>query len=852
MAVGATVDIGILVTMKNAILRPFQRLNKDVEKLGRTSQATARRLRAIQVVIASIIAGKAIQFGKQILEIATSFESVIRQLTIFTGSAEAARKELVELKASFADTAFSVLDVSKSLVRLKAAGVSDAAFAVKALADSVAAFGGGQDEIDRASIAIQQMAGKGVVSMEELRQQLGEAIPFALKALAKSTNRSIGQLINDIQLGKVAFEELDQNFFKTLDEAFGGAASIPSLKNSIAKFKKAFQDGISGIFENTTLGQQLGVILERVATKVKAFFDSFSQEDADRIADLFRKWVVIFENTTEALAPLFKFLGDVFVVVTDLLVIVSDWANKHKYGLIGALMGDKEALSFGEKVSDWIKSVKDGLVDLVDYVVSATPNGMVMKFFFGDKYEEAKQKTNEWLDNVIDKFGILTNLAAGVINPMQGIKNALGFFSENNVGAELGKIANGIHEMANEATGSKDSLGDIVVTAKKIQAQSIAAAEAIKGLGDDFENISPQAIKLNDNLIKLVNRINSTIEASEGFTFEGKLSRMTTQLAEFREQLDGMKTLDPGFAAIIRENIDAVAAGIDTLTKAEVANEFEKIDRRAKDLAISINKWIEPLTDNEKLTQKLQEIDLQYKKMGDTIRQQIADIEHLATLAPLTEDQIQLMIQLQQLLIQLEEKYGEVAKRTRDEFDKTRQLAIEFADSFEGAVTNRLAEAIQGLVDGTGSLRDVITGLYADITAAAAKYIAKLLIIKALEAVFGPGAGSFAEGLFPNADGNAFKGQIKPFANGGIVSGPTLFGLAGEAGTEAIMPLKRINGKLGVASEGGGGGDHFNITIQAIDTQTGMQFLQRNMDSIVQGMNRKNNLNRGIGRNTPR
>ncbi len=56
---------------------------------------------------------------------------------------------------------------------------------------------------------------------------------------------------------------------------------------------------------------------------------------------------------------------------------------------------------------------------------------------------------------------------------------------------------------------------------------------------------------------------------------------------------------------------------------------------------------------------------------------------------------------------------------------------------------------------------------------------------------------------------------MQAFAAGGIVSGPTVFkmangaGLMGEAGPEAIMPLTRIGGKLGVRAAGGG-----NTTIQ--------------------------------------
>lgn len=64
------------------------------------------------------------------------------------------------------------------------------------------------------------------------------------------------------------------------------------------------------------------------------------------------------------------------------------------------------------------------------------------------------------------------------------------------------------------------------------------------------------------------------------------------------------------------------------------------------------------------------------------------------------------------------------------------------------------------------------------------------------------------------ANGLAFGpgGNVMPFASGGVVTSPTLFkfaggtGLMGEAGAEAIMPLKRgADGKLGVAASGGGG-----------------------------------------------
>jgi phage-related minor tail protein len=73
------------------------------------------------------------------------------------------------------------------------------------------------------------------------------------------------------------------------------------------------------------------------------------------------------------------------------------------------------------------------------------------------------------------------------------------------------------------------------------------------------------------------------------------------------------------------------------------------------------------------------------------------------------------------------------------------------------------------------------------------------------------------------ADGGAFSAgrQIQAYADGGVIGGPTYFpmaggktGLMGEAGPEAIMPLKRgKDGKLGVSVDGNSGSVVVNNTI---------------------------------------
>jgi len=75
------------------------------------------------------------------------------------------------------------------------------------------------------------------------------------------------------------------------------------------------------------------------------------------------------------------------------------------------------------------------------------------------------------------------------------------------------------------------------------------------------------------------------------------------------------------------------------------------------------------------------------------------------------------------------------------------------------------------------------------------------------------GIGGLIGGLLPFEKGGSFsQGRVRPFASGGIVSGPVAFpmrggetGLMGEAGPEAVMPLERgADGRLGVLAQGGG------------------------------------------------
>ncbi len=182
------------------------------------------------------------------------------------------------------------------------------------------------------------------------------------------------------------------------------------------------------------------------------------------------------------------------------------------------------------------------------------------------------------------------------------------------------------------------------------------------------------------------------------------------------------------------------------------------------------------------------------------------------------------------------------------ELEERKALQEDFANYMADNFTN----AFMSVIDGTQTMKEAFADMAISMMRDATQMIIRMLILKAIMAAMGMGAGggmntgapahigaggTTASGM---AKGGAFSnGNLIPFASGGVVSRPTIFpmargtGLMGEAGPEAIMPLTRTaSGNLGVESEGGGGDTH-NLTIYAMDSQSFTEFARRNPGAIV-------------------
>jgi hypothetical protein len=143
----------------------------------------------------------------------------------------------------------------------------------------------------------------------------------------------------------------------------------------------------------------------------------------------------------------------------------------------------------------------------------------------------------------------------------------------------------------------------------------------------------------------------------------------------------------------------------------------------------------------------------------------------------------------------LQDQINKAVAKSSAEIEKEQK---KFADG----IANSFGDAFTSMVDGTKSVKDAFRDMARDIIS----QLYQVLVVEQMVAsISGAIQGAMGGGMSSPAP------QIRPFADGGVVNSPTTFpmsggktGLMGEAGPEAIMPLKRgANGKLGVQMEGG-------------------------------------------------
>jgi lambda family phage tail tape measure protein len=612
------------------------------------------------------------------------------------------------------------------------------------IVSAVRATGGSLQDVDSALTATAQVFSKGKVSAEELRQQIGERLPGAFTLFAKSMGKTPQELDKALEGGKVSLQDF-MVFAKKLFDRYGENAKI------IADSPAAAGDRLQIALSN--LSKSIGVLLQPIGA---AFQDTFTSIAED------------ITRATNALANFFGISGEALLRKNTLLIQAQTKVIKLNKDELARLAERQGPITV---TTDRTRDVAAGL----DAIRMST-----LKTNISNAEKQRDKLRREINDAQRDPLVLPTADGKGLpgIDPDAGKKKTKPRLSLSDA------LTN---------TNAKKLEVDLSAQNARIQQEIAAAMRSGQGFMADILR-DASAFQVIDIKLK-------AIETDKALLLKNQ--------AQFIKE--GVKPLD------IKQKLTALDAAAAVLKNERLEEEAVLIQKNAKlegarmELELSAMQQIQDAKIAAGLFSPEEAADIQLKRTVDKFREQFADVINVDALSK------QLRKVLEQAAIDAKDFGKQFGKAFQDGIKSMGDLAGNLGSSFASAFEGMADQLTEFVTTGKANFRDFAASVLKDISRMIIRY-AIFNAVKGILNAFNPAAalGSSAANVAQyaslNAKGNVYaQNGIQAFARGGIVNGPTLFpfakgiGLMGEAGPEAIMPLRRgRDGNLGVMSSGGG------------------------------------------------
>ena len=230
--------------------------------------AFSRAERSINRIVTAGVGFYALARGaREVVSVLRRFEQFQFTLDAAAGSIRRGGEEMEFVRQVAGDYGLRVDDLVQNYGRLLAAN-SELGISLdvtrdlfSGIAGAAATFGLNAYEVQLVLSALTQIANKGVVSMEELRRQLGERLPGAVVLAANSLDLTTQELIKLVETGGLTAREFFNAFSQELDvfDASGKRAADriggreAGLVNSLQQFILVTSEatGIGSLYRDT-------------------------------------------------------------------------------------------------------------------------------------------------------------------------------------------------------------------------------------------------------------------------------------------------------------------------------------------------------------------------------------------------------------------------------------------------------------------------------------------------------------------------------------------------------------------------------------------------------------------------
>ena len=775
----------------------------DVDTKG--ANASLAKLKTALIAIGGAV------ITKQILDVTATFEDLRNSLDIVAGSATAGGKALAQIKDFARTSQFSVEDLSKSFISLKANGVEPTNDLLRLFADTAAV----------------------------TTDQVG-----SLEAMTKIFSRAAsgaGVAVEDLELiadrGVPVFRILEQQLGITRNEVteFGKSAE------GAQKLLQALQDGLNTQFGGASIGllENLSVKMSNFRIAIKEFISEFGAGLAPAVKTILDDITGFIDSSKGFGRVLGEAIGDIVLGLRSLVVDLGEALGVFEPGAMqttfGALL--KGLGSFIDSFSVVMDQMMKGITAAVN-AIGGLQADVVLEVGVTrqEKLEELK-KDLEWFKdpgNLADAFGIgsafggsWTTGATAAILAIESVRNEIKKLEDPST-VVFEKIGSLQLNASNETESLSDKLrtmGDEMIAAGEKAVEVARIREAFPAYDDAILRINRTKDAMddlgktsNDTADKVAEVVKSPFE--QFFTDlitksrETSIEQINVQLAvaKLKKQLDeGKISLD-----LYANAMNALGQGS---TKA--AGDLEKLQNASKDFTDSSKDRIQAAKDDVTLSnldgieRKLKEIAIEERNLANAAKARITEQFKGVDDAELQKQLAAIDAQSKATRDQREAaaRNIEAQKKAQNTFAKGWQDAFKtYKDAAENAA-DRGAKAFQTF---TKSAEDAIVNFvktgklsFRDLISDLLEQSLRANIQGLFSGIFNPGSktGGKTEDIFAGF-----------FANGGLIPSGK-FGVVGENGPELV------SGPAQVTPMNGGGNVTYNIS--AVDALSFKQLVAR-------------------------
>ncbi|MET2951343.1 tape measure protein [Vibrio owensii] len=462
---------------------------------------------------------------------------------------------------------FSMNALQNAFIKFRAAGIDPTNGSLQALVDSVAKFGGDDDLLGRAAVAIQQMAGKGVVSMEELRQQLGEAVPEAMQLMADGLGVSMGELTKIVETGTLEAQGALDAMFLQMEMRNSGAAEkmMTTWTGLVAQFR-AYRD---------ILLQQMGDagLFDELKTQLSDLVDILKTEDATQFAREVGEALTEVVRVTRMVVENFDY---VLIAIKGIVAyMAANWAQKvitNMYNSRGAVA------ALGTSLKDTASRMREVVVSSADFTKAAAQRNAILI-----KSGQALSNQNEKLRLSREEFIRFNDASKRVQAGLVGLRGAV-----TRLGTAMWALAGPVGAVimiAYEVASAFDLFGDKIdeIREKAAGGFGVISEEEFEDLKNGVSDAREEVVKFGAAIDKYTKGGTQEVELLDRVRMENA----TNGLAEARYELNqGTLGIQNALAAFSKQSADSLQATVElqfSSVREQLSREQEKALREAQE-----------------------------------------------------------------------------------------------------------------------------------------------------------------------------------------------------------------------------------------------------------------------------